>query len=563
MLPTVAAETPGLAEETAPLLQRELARRRGVRAMPLLVAKDRFEARASMEPVATDESDLDVVAREAQAALVLVATGRNAEARAAVRRVLDRAERALESLNRETTSARRILDACLYLVRATLDAGRTARARARVLECRRLVPDVTPDPADHPPSVLRILEEAEAELRRSSRAELRVDSDPPGCALYLNGRHLGATPFEIGDLPPGEYRVQVECGGARLSRVHRLVLADEPTELSIDTGLDEAIRSREMLALHYPSAEDEAHRRLRDGARVADVVGAAHVVLVTAESDALLRLDRVDGPTRGVVATARVRVTGRRRDDRAVVARAARALAAGRSVDLAADPAREIAPWAPPAPEAEDALTAPVAAAGAASPTEGGAPTGPQGATEHPAGRGLDGARVAGWTLFAGGIAAYVASWALWGELAARRDALDGYPSMQAGFSDAQADYDALRWPTALVGAGGAVLVGAAVPLVLEDADGVPAWAWVLGAVGLGGVGAGVGLAVSEGPCVDQDCTRRAPRETLGALVAAHAAPLLAVPLTLAVRAATGDDTIEADVDLPEAGLALRFRGRW
>jgi hypothetical protein len=567
VVPTVSAETAGHSVDTARIMERELRRLPGIRGMPLLVAKDRFEARASTEAAATDEQDIDAVAREAQAALVHVATGRNNRARAAVRRVLVRAEAALESLNRETTSARKVLDACLYLVRALLDSGREGAARERVLECRRLVPDIDPDPADHPPSVLDLVDRVQAELRHAPSAELRVESIPLGCAFYLNGRHLGATPFEIGSLPPGEYRVQVECGASGGGRVHRLILGAERTVLSLDARFDETVRSRDLVGLHYPSREEEAGYRLHDAGEVARVVGADVVVLSTAVTPTTVRFDRVDlsAPDR-IVASATVPVTGRRRDDRRQVVRAARALRAGRSFDFTRDPAAEVDAHVPPAViPVPELVTSAAAVSEAPAPADPEPPTllPPSGVDETGAGEGRAGRegaapdrvaegalpaekasppralrRAAGLVLFGLGVAGHATSWVLWAELRKRERELAGLAPGQAGFLDQQDRFDALRWPTGALGVGSGLLTAAAIPLVLPERseDRVPFWSLGLGLAGLVGTSAGVMLLSGPRGCVDAACTRRSATPALGAVLLGHGLPLLSVPLTHLLR---------------------------
>jgi len=102
-------------------------------------ARERFETRVSSPPVAATHTDLDQLARDAQQALYHVAMGLYTDAGQDVARVMTRADRALESLNRETLAARQLLDACLFIVRARLQARKPQAARVQALECRRLV----------------------------------------------------------------------------------------------------------------------------------------------------------------------------------------------------------------------------------------------------------------------------------------------------------------------------------------------------------------------------------------------------------------------------------------
>ncbi len=62
----------------------------------------------SRTSLTASDSDLDVLAKQAREALQHVAFGRTAAAEKSVREVILRAERTLESLNRETARARQI-----------------------------------------------------------------------------------------------------------------------------------------------------------------------------------------------------------------------------------------------------------------------------------------------------------------------------------------------------------------------------------------------------------------------------------------------------------------------
>src|SRR4029079_12187674 len=85
-------------------------------------ARSRFEQRGSTAPLMVSHGDLDALARDTQMALYHVASGLPGRARQDVERAMTRADKVLESLNRETLAAQQLLDACLYLVRAHLQS---------------------------------------------------------------------------------------------------------------------------------------------------------------------------------------------------------------------------------------------------------------------------------------------------------------------------------------------------------------------------------------------------------------------------------------------------------
>ncbi len=159
-------------------------------------ARDRFVTR-SRPPQQLTESDLEALSRAVHEAIEHVAFGRTASAQKSVREVISRAERALESLNRETATARQILDACMSLVRSTLQTGTREHALEQAMRCRYLVPDLVPNRTSQPANVIGVLIEADDLLARMRIGHLTVQSTPdPRCAVYLNGRHLGTTPFD-------------------------------------------------------------------------------------------------------------------------------------------------------------------------------------------------------------------------------------------------------------------------------------------------------------------------------------------------------------------------------
>jgi hypothetical protein len=293
-------------------------RDRGVPAVPMHDGRDRFLRVSSPSHFATDE-DIEAVAAGARRALEAVAFGRRSSAEQAVHDVMSLVEPILASLNRETTSARHLLDACLALVRLDLQAGQRDVALQQAMRCRALVPDLSPDPRMHPSAVIGAVAEVDNQLRRLQGGGLRVQSSAPesGCAVYVNGRHLGVTPLDVEALPPANYRVQVECGQER-GRVHAVSVGEGVSSLQVDTSFDQAIRTESRLRLQYeqptPSAIFAAHAveigrtvqitdvilveardggatltrvRVRDGRAVARQWAAA---ALTPDSDALHRM---------------------------------------------------------------------------------------------------------------------------------------------------------------------------------------------------------------------------------------------------------------------------------
>jgi hypothetical protein len=107
---------------------------------------------------------------------------------------------------------------------------------------------------------------------------------------------------------------------------------------------------------------------------------------------------------------------------------------------------------------------------------------------------------------------------------------------------------DGARLPTILLGAAGAALTTAALPF-LVGTGGADWWHWVIGGVGVVGVGVGIALAAQEGSCVDAACSDRNRTLPLGTSVLFTSVPLVALPI-MALLFESGDDAPPPSVSL-------------
>lgn len=559
LLPTVTEGQTMPSEDLLSDLGSEV-RARGAYAVAFDEARALFETHGSAAPVPASASDLEVVAKEAKQALWNVATGRNERARKAVSVVLERAEQALESLNRETNAARNVLNACLYLVRAMTESGNNESARSHVLECRRLVPDIEPDPHDHPPEVIRLVRKAEMKLATAGTGTLRVQSQPNGCHLYVNGRRLGKTPFTLRKLPPGEYRLQAECEPDQPARVHRVILAAEPTVVAIDTRFDAVVRTDGDLRLVYSSPDAARRHRFHDAMKVARATRSQTAILMTPEPDeGALRLDRLDVADQEVVASVRIGFHDGEAPKREI-AMAVEALQQAQSQNLTSAEPTPMEPWEPPSrSEATPEAKAPV-------PRQ--PPTRPSPDRDSPSdNRSSRAHQTLGWGLFGAGVAALATSWGLYAWTRSRgADFSVAFPN-DLDYLDRQTRFDRARRTTGAVAGLAGVAATAGLPMALPAHDGVPWWGWASGAVGTGLFAWGLVPFVADDmrpffdrTCVDASCTREAPTRLLGAMLWMHAAPLLAVPLTYLLRPAVGDEAA-VSVDLGPDRAALTVGG--
>lgn len=276
------------AQRASELLVRALQDRR-VPVVSLHETRDRFRSRA---PWPEDPSP-ETRARLAQyrtMAIEHAAYGRHDAARKAAQQAIDLASPHLEALNRDTSTAHDLLDACLAIVRVDLQRRDRRRAVSDAMRCRQLVPDLTPRQSLHSSEVIGALAEAENQLRRSGSETLLVEVEgESNCAVFLNGRRLGSAPFRWEHGPPGDARVEIECGSQR-SRVHIVNLGEREVTLRIAPARDGRVRDEGILALWYASADDEHKNLIADAKAVGNLIGADQVVLAheTANGDVLL-----------------------------------------------------------------------------------------------------------------------------------------------------------------------------------------------------------------------------------------------------------------------------------
>lgn len=579
------------------MLEAELAHERAA-LIPLHDARDRFTAR-SRPPQTASDSDLDVLAREARQAIEHVAFGRTAAAQKSVREVIARAERTLESLNRETGTARHILDACLSLVRGTLQAGKRDVALEQATRCRRLVPDLVPSETAHPANVVGVLAEADNLLRRMRIGNLTVHSAPESnCSVYLNGRHLGTTPFQLDRAAAGDYRVQVECNRS-FARVHLVQLGDQAATLLVDTQFDRAVASDPRLLLHYEDAIAARDQVVSHGVQLGREVRADDVLLISVEGDRA-ELMRVQVRQKRLVARASVPWTTRHGFARPELERALVALSEARLAPLPGEATPGVSRSAPVA-QGNDAPTS-AASSGSAvgvestvddeaalpssvpsEATPGAAASDAERAGEQPSetsGVSLRHRRVrrAGYALAATAGATFVVGLAFDLRTQRLQDELSEVVDVDAG-SPGQGSLDEralqrrdqlqpafergqdLRW----VGVGAGALGLLAASLLVEPLQGAyPWWSYTLAAAGLGLVGAGAYevarsdecvLAASVGPC-------RRPRDSAarGALLLSAAVPLLSVPLVLLLKRDARADTSDLRSGHRVRSLALVSR---
>jgi hypothetical protein len=459
---------------------------------------------------------------------------------------------AAEALNREKRLSQKVLDTCLYMVRALLETGAEIRARSMTRDCRRLVPRGQPSELRHTPTVLEMLEEVDG-ARSEQTGSIRVKSNPPSCTVRLNGIVIGQTPLEVHNVFPGRYRVQVECDPRTRGRVHVADVVAGPTEVIVDQRFDDVVGTTPMLHLRYVDASTLTEHRVEDAERVSAVTPTSAVLLLSAPRSDAFELELYEDSPLKLRGLARI-PNEPRGPSRGDIALAVRTLLEGGCTDYTGpqpSPLRCRAPAVEPAMEvsADDAW---------------------------PFHRPPRARYIAGISLAGLGTASLLTGYVLMAPRASAGESWVDELDMSGGVGSPPQ-----RWETpgttVLVAApvGGAALV-AAMPLALPKRARTPWWAWASGAVGIGAVAASgylastvndqgspeVSCSSSSATAADaRRCVKRGQRIDFAVLTGVAAAPLLTMPLVYLLRPKRMK--LSANVRVSRAGGHVSVRGNF
>lgn len=335
-------------ESTPKVVERLTAELRSM-GMPVRYAADvrqLFEERHSRTPAQLTNAEAQTLERCASKAEYHCAGAEYKQTLSVVDSCLAPVKRKLEAYQRDTVMAETVFNVCMFRARAYLDKTQLAEAKAAALECRRMVPDIKPSAVMHPPEVHALIKGVEDNLKRGDTA-LKVTSTPSGCAVFVNGRRLGSTPFERRGMAPGKMLVQVDCQSDELGRVYPVTLAGRPEQLHIDVGLEEALLSQPTLGLMYLTSSDHARDRLSHALQIGSAVGAQEMFLVSPLDAQDVRVDRVTVDEKRVVASLKLRWNGPEgRFEGDAVGEGLNALLQGRSLDLTGPGAVPMPTWA-------------------------------------------------------------------------------------------------------------------------------------------------------------------------------------------------------------------------
>jgi len=554
IIPATSTSDASWIEPTATKVRTELVER-GIEVWPFISAVTRFEAYGSASAAEITEGDIQEWVDRSSAAIRNLAKGDYSTALEQLNEAQALSRAAAEELNREHERSQRVLDTCLYIVRALLETGSESRARTMARECRKLVPRGDPSPLMHPPLVMEIIEQVDASLADQT-GSIRVDSKPQACAVRVNGMLAGNTPLEMRDLFPGRYRVQVECDSEQRGRVHAAEVIAGPTDVFVDLRFDRVVETEPLLYLRYLSETEWEQDRISDAEEISKLVPAGAQLLMSMPAADVLALELYRGTPLEMAAVARIPM-GPMGPSRGDIALAARTLLEGECTDFTG-PHPAAVPCAKPEIKAGEDESVAEDSAGRPRPR---------------------GQFIAGLTLVGVGSAALVTGYIL---LAPRARLAEDWVSAAADSnnSDTAAQQKWLNMGTGIFlssSVGGASLV-AAMPLALPNRAKTPWWAWLSGALGVGAAAASGYLAstVNDEPkpadscsnasvdeTVARDCVKRAESTALAILTGVTAAPLLTIPLVYLIRPKETNVSVSPNVQVLRTGGFVSFRGRF
>ena len=495
------------------------------------VAARQFEQLQSVAPVEVPDDKLRELGDGFRKALEAAALGQWETAYSLVRSFDELSQPVQDYVTWKLDLSRDISVYCLMSVHFMLAAHRDSAARDEMRNCFYSAPDRTPSAKDTPEDVIQLHAQVKAELLAQGEASLDVDiSGAPrtaeGCAVVVNGVPKGGLPYRETGLLPVPMRVQVNC--QRPGRIHVVHLKAGRNSLIVDLRFEEVVRTDGYLSLHYGTEEEERSAQRRDELTLAKLLGASDLLLVHKSAEGLVSFQRIGTQDEKVVSE--VSLAPKSNADE--ISAAAQALATSRSGRIAGDDGNT-----------EQRLSA--RGHGSASP-------------------------YGGIALATGSVATLAIGWVSYAEampfrkqVAARNACAVSGGGVDVLCVQAFAKYTTLRDFTLVFGALGSSLGVAALPALLPDSKGVPAWSWIVGGLGVAAAATGIGLWSSGDSCSFSKCAPDHLDASLGQMLLIDSAPLLGVPMTYAIRSLVRSDNVEARASYLPAGGSVTLSGRF
>jgi PEGA domain len=523
-------------------LEREL-RGAGQDVLPNASASSSFNSKHSAEPVQLSNDEVKRYSKYIAQAARHLALGEQAEAQHAMESVNALRGPAHDYLSRDPRRARRIFDNCVMGSYLFERADQHQAALRQMLKCSRSFPGFRPEGRAYPGEVRRLFEEAKLQLSQSQPTSLRVTSaGRNGCTVRLNGIDVGRSPVQLSELREGLARVQVECEGGAVGRIHMLDVKPGDNELAIDPGFDSAVHTQGGVWLAYPNERERDKRAASDAQVIAQAIGVRIVLLFSVAGAAGQDISvQLGGP-------------GQFRE----VARAGYVAGGGYAKGAASRVASALVAWwraqqPKPAAVEKPKPPEPVATAQpewAAPASAGPAPTPRKQYTQQHA--------AAGAILAVVGGASSAVSWVMYADRQSKRRAV----------SDTSGETKYRKQGViALATAGlGATLISVSEYFWLPDHPDVPALAWVAGAIGVSLGATAIALSFTASNCELGDdrisCQNFWADHFFGPMLFMNAFPLMTVPAWYGLRMLVRPANVQ--ISMRVAGLpGLSVRGEF
>lgn len=495
------------------------------------IAARKFETVHSAAPVEVPEDELRELGDSFSRALEAAAIGQWDKAYEIVRRFDELSQPVQDYVTWRLNLSRDIFDYCLMSVHFMLTAGREGAAREEMRNCIYNAPQRTLSPKEISERVIQLHASVKGELLAQGEASLDIDASgapasTTGCVAVVNGGPKGALPYRETGLLPVPVRIQVNC--QRPGRIHVVRLKPGRNSLIVDLRLERVVHTGDYLGLRYADAREEQTSQVRDALTLAKTLGGSDLLLVHKLADGRLSVQRYGTQLEQLVSEVKLPMKANADEIRV----AAHALATSRSGEIAAS---------------EET---------------------PTGTSTANGGRNRD--AFAGLAVVIGSVSSFGIAWGMYAEsmhyrgTAAATGGCAGITQQSPRTLCIQsfARYQTLGDVTLIVGALGSAFGTMASPAALPEADGVPLWSWLAGAAGAGVATAGALLWSSGTSCSLEKCADKTDPK-LGQLLVLHAPPLLAIPITHAVRALLKSKNVQAHAFYSPAGGELAISGRF
>jgi PEGA domain len=211
------AQTPRVAVTPFAALSGDVPQRAGIKAAALLSTELKNAAGLHLVELPTARPEpfreaLDEARRGVEEAKELRSKRKFRVAEAALSKALERYAKAAPGL----AEVAELQDAYVLLSAVQFNAGRDEEAARSLAQGLALAPSREPPLASTSPLFARVVAAARTSILQSAKGTLRVESTPSGAAVFIDGVAMGATPLQVGEVPPGLHlwRVLLPSGEA-------------------------------------------------------------------------------------------------------------------------------------------------------------------------------------------------------------------------------------------------------------------------------------------------------------------------------------------------------------